>query len=208
MVRDAYEQASHAYRGDEFDYADSPYAYWLDRFMRHLRDLRPAARVLDAGCGNGLPVARELARFAQVTGVDLSPRNVERARHLVPDARFQCDDLTTVEFAEHSFDAVVAFYSLINIPLTEQPGVLQRFARWLAPGGRLLITVGQDPWTGIETEWRGVPGVQMYYSHSHVKQYREWIEQTGLIVEESGRIPLRGDPGYAMISARKPDPSR
>ena len=54
--------------------------------------------MLDLGCGNGVPVARELsARFA-VTGVDLSPVQVERARALVPGARFVCADMTAVEF--------------------------------------------------------------------------------------------------------------
>lgn len=205
MVREAYEQASHAYRGDEFDYAGSGYAYWLDRFMRQLAH---GARVLDAGCGNGLPVARELAARFQVTGIDLSSANVERAKRLVPSATFMCADMTTVEFAAASFDAVVAFYSLINVPLAEQPALIHRFADWLVPGGRVLATVGQEPWTGIETDWRGVTGLQMYYSHAHVSQYRAWFEQVGFVVEEQGRIPLRGNPGYAMLVARKPSDGR
>lgn len=201
LVREAYERASHAYRGDEFDYAGSGYAYWLDRFMARLS---PGARVLDAGCGNGLPTARELARQCVVTGVDLSPLNVERARALVPGASFQCADMTTVEFAPGSYDAVVAFYSMINVPLQDQAALVRRFADWLVPGGLLLATVGQEAWTGIETDWRGVQGLQIYYSHAHVSQYRVWFEQAGLVVQEQGRIPLRGDPGYAMLVARKP----
>lgn len=201
LVRDAYERASHAYRGDEFDYASSGYAYWLDRFMARLG---AGARVLDAGCGNGLPAARELARNCAVTGVDLSPLNVERARALVPAARFLCADMTTVAFAPGSFDAVVAFYSVINVPLEDQPALIQRFADWLVPGGQLLVTVGQEAWTGIEIDWRGVQGLPMYYSHAHVTQYREWFDQAGLVVQEQGRIPLRGNPGYAMLVARKP----
>lgn len=205
LVREAYDRASHAYRGDEFDYASSGYAYWLDRFMARLA---PGLRVLDAGCGNGLPAARELARQYRVTGIDLSAVNVERARALVPEATFECADMTTAAFAPASFDAVVAFYSLINVPLDEQPALVQRFADWLAPGGWVLATVGQEAWTGIETDWRGVAGLQMYYSHAHVTQYRMWFEQAGLIVEEQGRIPLRGNPGYAMLVARKPSVGR
>lgn len=200
LVREAYDRASHAYRGDEFDYANSGYAYWLDRFMA---GLGPGARVLDAGCGNGLPAARELSRRAHVTGIDLSPVNIERARELVPGATFRCADMTRVEFTPGSFDAIVAFYSLINVPLAEQPAVLRRFSDWLVPGGRLLVTVGQEPWTGIEQDWRGVPGVHMYYSHADAAQYRLWCEQAGFVIEEQGRIPPHGNPGYAMLVARK-----
>ncbi|MEO5989933.1 MAG: class I SAM-dependent methyltransferase [Candidatus Eisenbacteria bacterium] len=201
VVREAYERASRAYRGDDFDYAGSGYAYWLDRFMV---GLRPGARVLDAGCGNGLPAARELARRCAVTGIDLSPVNVERARKLVPGARFMCADMTTVAIEPGSFDAIVAFYSLIHVPIQEQAALVQRFADWLVPGGQLLATVGQEAWTGIETDWRGVEGVQMYYSHAHVRQYRIWFQQAGLVVKEQGRIPLHGNPGYAMLAAAKP----
>lgn len=205
LVREAYDRASHAYRGDEFEYAGSGYAYWLDRFMARLV---PGSRVLDAGCGNGLPAARELARAHWVTGIDLSAVNVERARQLVPGATFECADMTSVEFEPASFDAVVAFYSLINVPLIEQAALVRRFADWLVPGGWLLATVGQEAWTGIETDWRGVAGLQMYYSHAHVTQYCAWFEQAGLVVEEQGRIPLRGNPGYAMLIAAKPSAGR
>ena len=205
LVREAYDRASHAYRGDDFDYAGSGYAYWLDRFMARLA---PGSRVLDVGCGNGLPAARELARQHRVTGIDLSAVNVERARALVPAGTFECADMTAVSFEPASFDAVVAFYSLINVPLAEQATLVKRFADWLTPGGRVLATVGQEAWTGIETDWRGVAGLQMYYSHAHVAQYRAWFEEAGLVVEEQGRIPLRGNPGYAMLVAAKPSAGR
>src|SRR5438552_19019951 len=88
LVRDGYDRASHAYRGDAFALdAQSGYAHWLRRLTRRLV---PGARVLDLGCGNGVPVARELAGQFVVTGVDLSPVQIERARALVPGARFVC----------------------------------------------------------------------------------------------------------------------
>lgn len=59
----------------------------------------------------------------RVTGVDLSDTMIERARELVPGARFLRGDVTSVDevdFDAASFDAVVSFYALIHLPLADQ----------------------------------------------------------------------------------------
>jgi len=202
LVRDGYDRASHAYRGDTFEYADSAYAYWLEHFMSRL----PAeARVLDLGCGNGLPVARELVRHGfRVSGIDLSTVQVERARTLVPRATFTCADMAEAELGEAAFDGVVAFHSLINLPLAEQPQCLARMVRALVPGGWLLVTTGQEPWRGIEQHWRGVRDLQMFYEHAGAATYRDWLLAAGATIEIQGRTPRHGEPGYAVFVAQRP----
>jgi SAM-dependent methyltransferase len=200
LVREGYALASHAYRGDEFALAGSAYAHWLRRFIT----LVPAGgAVLDLGCGNGLPVARALAESHRVTGIDLSPVQIERARALVPGATFVCADMTEAVLAPASFAGVAAFYSIINVPVAEHPALLARIASWLAPGGHLLAVVGRDAWTGVEHDWRGVPGARMYYSQASVHEYRAWLADAGLRIVEEGREPKQGDPGYAVLIARK-----
>jgi SAM-dependent methyltransferase len=202
LVRVGYDLASHAYRPDAFELAGSGYGYWLGRLAPLLAD---GARVLDLGCGCGVPVAQELAKRCAVTGVDLSPVQIERARALVPQARFVCADMTAAEFAPGSFDAVVAFYSIINVPLADQPALIARVAGWLAPGGCFFATVGKHPWTGVEKDWRGVPGVRMYYSQADVATYRCWFAQAGFAIEVEGSEPREGNPGYAVLIARRGD---
>lgn len=200
IVIEGYALASHAYRGDTFELRGSGYAHWLSRFVPALPD---GARVLDLGCGCGVPVAAELARRFDVTGVDLSPVQIERARALVPGARFVCADMSEVAFDDGAFDAIVAFYSIFNLPLDEQPALIARMARWLVPGGHVMATVGHDAWTGVERDWRGVKGARMYYAHATITRYLEWFAAAGLEVLERGREPKHGDPGYAMVIARK-----
>src|SRR5262245_7920684 len=201
MVRDGYDRASRIYRGDTLELDPrSGYAHWMRRITRHLA---PGARVLDLGCGNGVPVARELSRRYAVTGVDLSPVQIQRARALAPAARFVCADMTTVEFAPASFDAVTAFFSIINVPASEQPGLFQRVARWLVPGGWLLAIVGKHAWTGIEADWRGVSGVTMYWSHADLATARGWLAHAGLEIVEEGTEPRNGAPGFAVVVARR-----
>jgi SAM-dependent methyltransferase len=200
IVREGYDRASHAYREDECDLEQSGYGHWLRRFVPRL----PAgARILDLGCGCGVPVARELAtRGFAVTGLDLSDVQVERARALVPAARFVCADMSTVDFAPGSFDAVVAFYSIINLPVSDQPAMFLRIAGWLAPGGWLLAIVGRFPWTGIERDFRGVRGVPMYWGLASVTDARAWCADAGLAIEEEGVQPPRGNPGFSVFIAR------
>ena len=197
---EGYALASRAYRGDEFPLAGSAYAHWLRRFEALVA---PGGRILDLGCGNGLPVALELSRRFDVTGVDLSPVQVGRARALVPAARFVCADMAAVELPPASFAGIAAFYSLINVPAQEQPALIGRIAGWLAPGGVVIATVGRDAWTGIERDWRGVPGARMYYSQASVGDYRAWFAAAGLSIVEEGREPRHGNPGYAVLLARR-----
>ena len=198
LVRAGYDVASRHYRGDDADLEMSGYGHWLRRLAARVPE---GARVLDLGCGNGVPATRAMAERWRVTGVDVSPVQVARARTLVPDAAFVCGDMAEVEFAPASFDAVVAFYSIINVPVAEHAGLFGRIARWLAPGGWLLAVVGRDPWTGIEPDFRG-SGVPMFWSYADVHRYRRWLAEAGFAIAEEGRQPPRGEPGFAVMLAR------
>jgi SAM-dependent methyltransferase len=119
-----------------------------------------------------VPLARDLAAAGYaVTGVDLSAVQVERARRLVPTARFLHADAGEVSFPASSFDAVVSLYALIHMPLDEQPRLLRRIGRWLRPGGWLLATTGHHAWTGSEDNWLGGEA-PMWWSQADAATYR------------------------------------
>jgi SAM-dependent methyltransferase len=148
-----------------------------------------------------VPVARALARDYEVTGVDLSPVQVERARSLVPEATFVCDDITAYAIEPVSWDAIVSLYALIHVPMAEQPDLIGRMACGLRPGGRLLATVGHEAWTGTEENWCGVAGATMYWSHADVATYRRWLEDARLEVLDEWFVP-EGEGGHSMLYAR------
>jgi SAM-dependent methyltransferase len=198
IVRRGYDALSYLYRGD----AEEPevYAAWLARLQARV----PAGgAVLDLGCGCGVPLARDLAAGGYaVTGVDLSAVQIERARQLVPSARFLHADATQIGFPSSTFDAVVSLYALIHMPLDEQPSLLDRIGRWLRPGGWLLATTGHGAWTGREDHWLG-GDAPMWWSHADAATYRAWIEQAGLSVVAQEVIP-EGDGAHALFWARRP----
>lgn len=199
MVRHGYDIVSYAYRADVEDRHCAAYHAWLDEM---LPQLEPGAAILELGCGCGLPVARRLAGTYAYTGVDLSAVQIERARRLVPLGLFRCADMTGLDFAPDSFGAVLAFYSIIHVPVAEQPGLLEDIAAWLRPAGLLMATLGETAWTGTEENWLDA-GASMFWSHADKTAYLAWLEQAGLRVLWTRFIP-EGDGGHLLVLAQKP----
>ncbi|MCP5071428.1 MAG: class I SAM-dependent methyltransferase [bacterium] len=200
LVRRGYDKVSHAYRSDHFDPEDDP--YYSRNMNLLLSHLKAGSRILDLGCGNGIPACRDLAEEHSVTGIDISPVQIERARALVPAVDFRCEEMTQSRFPPNHFDAVISLYAIIHVPLEEQRGLFQRIAGWLKPGGRLLVTVGQEAWTGTEENWLGVPGGTMYWSHADRETYLAWLGELGFLIEDVTFIP-EGKGGHVAILARK-----
>jgi cyclopropane fatty-acyl-phospholipid synthase-like methyltransferase len=136
------------------------------RALEDLASLLPSeAVVLDLGCGAGVPVTRWLAdRGFAVTGVDVSATQLELARTYVPDGTFIKADMSEVVFGPESFEAVVAFHSIIHVPRTEHPTLLESIHRWLGPGGALLATMTVTDYEGRKEDWEGW-GAPMVWSH-------------------------------------------
>jgi cyclopropane fatty-acyl-phospholipid synthase-like methyltransferase len=203
IVKSGYNKVSSAYRGDTVDLSDpeiQKYAGWIEE-LRAL--LPPGGHVLDLGCGNGIPADRLLVDAGcRVSGVDLSPVQVERARSLVPEGEFLCADMSGLDFPAGSFAAIVSFYAMIHLPLAEQPGLFARMYAWLQPGGWLMITVGSEAWTGTENDWLAVPGAQMFWSHSDPQTYQFWLEERGFRVHWTRFIP-EGAGGHTLLLARR-----
>jgi SAM-dependent methyltransferase len=198
IVREGYDAVSRAYVDDEGADRTDERRRWLAPL---LTELPPGANVVDLGCGAGVPATKILAERFRVTGVDISPVQIERARRLVPDASFLVGDMTTVDFEPESLDAVVSLYAVIHVPLAEQPRLFERIHRWLRPGGLLLAIVGAGTYTGTEDDWLA-PGVRMYWSHADEKTYRAWLEALGFIVRDRTFVP-EGDSGHVLLLAEK-----
>jgi cyclopropane fatty-acyl-phospholipid synthase-like methyltransferase len=196
IVRDGYDQISLEYRREDFDFETSGYRRFLNEFEPLLK---ASSRILDLGCGCGIPVARHLAQSHHVTGVDLSEVQVTRARELVPNASFLQADMTELEFEPESFEAIISFYAIIHVPLEQQPALFERISSWLVSGGLLMVTLGHTAWTGTEADWKGA---EMYWSHASAETYREWLAGQNLEVIVEHFVP-EGDGGHSLFIARK-----
>lgn len=201
LVRRGYNALSYHYRSD--DAADGRYAPWLAELKERLPH---AGSVLDLGCGCGIPVARSLAASGyQVTGVDISEVQIERARRLVQTATFLRADATQVRFPPESFDAIVCLYAVIHMPLAAQPQLLRHAVSWLRPAGWLLMIAGHRAWTGTQDDWLG-GSAPMWWSHADAATYRSWLEHAGLEITAQAFVP-EGDGGHTLFWARRPSAS-
>ena len=142
--------------------------------------LASGARVLDMGCGAGVPITRTLADCYEVTGIDFSCEQIQRAKLNVPQALFIEADLMAVDFSLESFDAVVAFFVLFHLPRNEQRKLLQRAHNWLVPGGFLLATISVSNEPPYEDgDFFGVP---MCWTNFGREEYIDIIHSIGFDV--------------------------
>ncbi|MDQ7803703.1 class I SAM-dependent methyltransferase [Amycolatopsis sp. A133] len=120
-----------------------------------LAALPPEAKVLDLGAGTGRPTAELLvAAGHDVTGYDVAPKMVEIARSQVPAARFELGDMRELSFADGTWDAITAFFSMLQLPRPEQETMIGRLAAWLKPGGLLVFaTVPADVDGSTSSSW-------------------------------------------------------
>jgi SAM-dependent methyltransferase len=117
------------------------------------------ARVLDIGCGQGLLASWLLSARAMhaagdwpahwpaapapraLHGIELMPRDVERARRALGDAAvFTAADMCRADFSQA--DAVIVLDVLHYVGIDAQNDVLRRIRDALAPRGVLVLRVG------------------------------------------------------------------
>jgi demethylmenaquinone methyltransferase/2-methoxy-6-polyprenyl-1,4-benzoquinol methylase len=100
--------------------------------------VRPGDRVLDGACGTGdLALADLRAGAASVTGLDFSPRMLERARRKAPELDWVEGDLLALPFEDRFFDSATVGFGVRNVADLEL--ALAELRRVLRPGGRLAI---------------------------------------------------------------------
>jgi SAM-dependent methyltransferase len=131
--------AGYAIWSDSYDEPGNPVVALEEAAIAELIAGAPPGRALDAACGTGRH-ARTLVELGhRVSGIDLTPEMLERARVNVPDATFAVADLRELPFADDSFELAVCGLALAHLPSLD--GAVAELARVLTPGARLIVSV-------------------------------------------------------------------
>ena len=110
-----------------------------------LGSLEAGERVLDLGCGSGtdtLIAAQKVGPAGSVTGIDMTPEMLAKARGAVAEAGVANVELLEAEaerlpFPGASFDVVISNGVIDLIP--DKDAVFAEIFRMLSPGGRMQV---------------------------------------------------------------------
>lgn len=163
----------------------------------------------DVGCGPGHVAAYLRGQGATgALGVDLSPKMVATARARHPDIDFQVDDMTRLQVAADSWDAIVAFYAIVHLRTPALGPVFKEFARVVRPGGLLLLSFHVGTEVNHMDEWWGHDVDVDFYFHPTDGVVQALIQAGWTVVACQERDPYSEDVEYpsrrAYVLARSP----
>ncbi|WP_231573558.1 class I SAM-dependent methyltransferase [Thermopetrobacter sp. TC1] len=112
------------------------------RAVRHINSL-PPGRVLEVGVGTGISLPSYKPEH-RITGIDLSPEMLAKARERVRKARLEnveaileMDAADMSAFEDDSFDVVVAMYVMTVVP--DPVKVMKELERVCRTGGEVIV---------------------------------------------------------------------
>ncbi|KAF7857954.1 hypothetical protein EAF04_009311 [Stromatinia cepivora] len=134
--------------------------------------LHPASKVLDVGCGTGVPVSELLAEAGlEVVGFDIAPKMIEFARQRVKGT-FSVSDMVQYK-VEDTFSGVFMIFAHLQLSYAAVHAAVYKYVCALEPGG--IFVFGQMP------------------SDTYVKEEDNAYDETRTYVEDYS-APFMGEP--------------
>ena len=178
-----------------------------EAFNRWIAQIPAGGRVLDIGCGHGSPVVgRLLSAGLQVTGIDISPVMLERARENYPQASFIQGTVQDLP-EEAVFAAACSFSALLYLDPIDLSFALLRLHSALMPGGLLFLYSFFDhpDWTGEPID-RGM-GAPMWAWDYDMEAASAALSAHGLfgVIEHHDFTPPgKGSGPYVLVARQLP----
>ncbi|MEZ6127185.1 MAG: class I SAM-dependent methyltransferase [Planctomycetaceae bacterium] len=176
----------------------SPWIEWLVRVtaarrVRFLiRQLPPAARILDVGCGRGTLLSAFADRGFEACGFELS---AEAAEFADPRARIQIGtELADAAYPAEHFDMVILWHVLEHLKHPDR--TIMEIHRILKPGGRLILAVPN--FSSWQAKWAGENWFHLdlprHLFHFPLSGLRRMVEDRGFEYRSAHHFSLRQNP--------------
>lgn len=162
--------------------------------------LAPASRVLDVACGPGLVSLALAPHAAHVTGLDVTPAMLDKARDLqrergLANLSWDLGRADALPYPGRAFDAVVTRWSFHH--LLDPRAALAEMVRVCRPGGRVAVA---DVYTASPAHAAGYDRLEKLRDPSHVHalvldEFRGLVAASGLVEvsEAFSRLPVAVD---------------
>jgi predicted TPR repeat methyltransferase len=157
-------------------------------------------RGIDLGCGTGLAGAAFAKETAEMIGIDLSPRMIERARATGFYAELEVAEIVDGLRRRPDASADLVLAADVLIYLHDLAPVLTEVTRVLAPGGLLAFTAESHDGDGVILG----AGLRYAYSESYV---RSSVAAAGLSLRQLDHISTRNEgnvpaPGMVAVATK------
>ena len=156
-------------------------------------------KVLDVGCGVGIPVAGFFVENGfELTGIDISEGMLKKARENIPEAQFFQYNMVDLDFPDNHFDGIVSIYSMFHVPKQKHVKIIKNFHRMLKKEGCMMLVFNPRENEGVDD----FLGTDMYWSCHKPEISRELVLKAGfeIIYDE---ILDRGNELMYWVMAKK-----
>ena len=211
-MSDGWTESAAAWIADMGEEGDFGRAFVLDRPMLERVTTGNFTAALDVGCGEGRFCRMLSERGIRATGLDPTEPLIAEARRRDPAGDYRIGRAEALDFPDASFDLVVAYLSLIDVP--DLPAAIAEMARVLRPGGVLLIanltsfsTAGAwshklfgrirfviDQYLEERASWESWRGIHIRNWHRPLETYMKLLLGAGLELRHFAEpVPHGGD---------------
>ena len=164
-------------------YDPEPLREYMDKwdgqaFINELQ-LSKDKSVLEIGVGTGRLAVKVAPECGSFTGIDISPKTIERARenlHTFSNVKLICGDYLTYQF-DKAFDVI--YSSLTFMHIKDKQAAIQKALNLLAPGGRFVLSIDKNQQTEIDYGTRRITVFP-----DTLKETHNLLTKAGFIIEK------------------------
>jgi len=160
--------------------------------------LAAGSRILDLGCGNGVPLTEALINAGHdVVGLDSSSGMLAKFRINLPRTPVVRGDVRSCPFASGSFDAAISWGMMFHLPPGDQAAAFADVWRVLKTGAPFLFTAAEIEGADANGITGTMNGVTFHYYAVH--SYQSLLGEHGFVL-----VDVHDDPGVSTyFLARK-----
>ncbi|MCY1668183.1 class I SAM-dependent methyltransferase [Rhizobium sp. SL86] len=216
-----WSQSAPAWIESQGDNGDFSREFVLDPAIDRIMAERRFDHALDVGCGEGRFCRRMRTHYGigTVTGIDPTEPLLAAARKHDPHGTYLRAEAEALPFPEESFDLVVSYLTLIDIP--DLAKAIAEMTRVLRPQGTLLIAnlnpfitacggtawvkdgagrkqfVRVDRYLEEHADWQAWRGIRILNHHRPMSRYMTLLLEAGLRLTRFEEPPAIGGPPAA-----------